>query len=1269
MPVNTGPDNIDFQISEVDLGDTFNTWRDITNLSVYKLNKFRMYEGLSSGSINVTVSSGGTAQFALQDNITTGVSFVAQVVFDDGVTFNGPVTFNAPTFTVNANTVTIDDYNLVLGDTAQASDNKITEAGGGGLYINRGSGRTASWIWNPQQVHGFTGMWLGDGHIGFSGTTSGLYPHMGATLDIHGTGLQLDGGATTEHGLLVSLVNDSLNNKTTNRQIVFSRYSPSGATAFMQVLNGSTYDNAGVSAGTRPFVSIPDGVNKKTVRQTGHSFVVGTPVALAANGLYFAAQANTPDNAEVVGVVSEIRTNEFEITFLGEVFGIGANTTIEQTPLITGTVYYLSPYYAGKVTSSQPTQQNTVHKAVYLATSPTSAIVMPWTGGVLTEPLNLAEATSTAVRINQLNQFKLGDVLRFKPGSTTLSYAYATSGSTTGTYSEGIFVRAQANSTTEAEVAGIVVSVDPVPATGVNRAFNLMMDGFFEFSQGVSATNSGSNSNFVGGRVYFLNSDCAGTTGSFEKASTPCYNNAPPTTPGRVRKPMLYTISPTKGYLFSYRGDVTGLPGISANTPLEDLLIQNLGSCGAVEDLRFGIRNASGSAGGTRVMTFDGTTAGNIRIGPSTFTNNSTGAGATLSVAGSIFAGDDVATSGSVIVASRYGSFPITLNMFGSEYSTGNSVIGYGVRPKNGAAGFVNTSSQSLRRTIIEIGTIGNGSRPGFLFAGFSGGVNGATDGGLGSVVPMTEYFRVEGGFGSVAGTTAYIGGSRRPALVLSSDIGNISGKIAFAEQNGALIGWEINPDGANQPFIVTDRYNDGATAMVIKPHTTAGASGCFVGLGVDAPATKLHVLGEMSTNTSVPGAANRGILLLQGTSTGGRQLQFGISAGTIGAWIEGWSPGLGGAPLTLQPSGSDCNFGGAIGASGDITVVRNATASLSVISTNANSYAQVLLRNSGLSAGGMWIQKSLTGYAGVDSMSIGAIHGSTLGFVTDNTLRMNLVGANLGIGTTTTEVLPTRLNIRFNSGQATLTGQSAFGGLHFIQQSTNDYYVGMTTNATTTSTTTQGGILIQGSGSYGTKIHLNTTDSYASGMKQTVTIDATGAITHSRGNWSSEKYIRANTSTAFASNRWIELSGLLPGYAENQYPVLRTPFENLYFSVNGVYRSYINGGNGTYNVVSDERLKDRIATVSNALDTVCKLRGVEFYWKDPKVSTNKNLGFIAQEVQKVIPEAVHLPEGITHLSLSKDSILPFLVEAIKELKQTVDAQARRISDLEKSSQ
>ena len=710
MPGTTGPDINTFQIPEVQLGDTFNLWRDTTNTGIYKLNKIKVYDGVSSSSIGLTLSSGGTLSVEIADNVNkgitfnyginfeAGVTFDGNVVFQNGVTFNGDVTFNASTFTVNANVVTIDDYAIVLGDTASASDGAIINAGGGGVLINRGTGRTASWLWSPTQRAGVTGYWSSvDSHIAISGKTYGIVPHQADLLPVYGLRLSLEGGSTTDHGFELALSNDGgVAGTTGNRKLQFTRNHPTGSTVFMEVLNGVTY-------GSWPYTSVYAGVNKKIVNQA-NTFAFGEPVYLNGS-VYTSAKADNQVKAEVVGVVSRrIDANNFELTFLGEIFGDFSPITEDGSALIPGSVYYLSPYTAGRITQTVPIAAGQIHKAVMIATSTTSAIVYPFTGGILSSPINIATSSSIGVNIEQLNQFQVGDFVRWLPGSVTLTY-----GATSGTYPEGIYVKAQANNEADAEVAGMIIGVQDIagngPPTGVNGSFSVLMDGFFSgvcLPAYYGSVNSGT--------VYFLNTNCAGTTGSFESKTAP-FSASYPIGSGRIRKPLFMATnsneSSLSGYLFSYRGDQLDLSGISGTIPLESLLIQNLGASGAVEDLRFGVRDGVGTAGGTQVMKLRGSVPGCVEIG---YTATPATKGASLDVRGVIRGGRADSTQGGEIIVGRYAegvnssSYPETLNVFGSQYSSGNSVISYAVRPAGGTVGYESTTAINTYRAALEVG-------------------------------------------------------------------------------------------------------------------------------------------------------------------------------------------------------------------------------------------------------------------------------------------------------------------------------------------------------------------------------------------------------------------------------------------------------------------------------------------------------------------------------------------------------------------------------------
>ena len=91
----------------------------------------------------------------------------------------------------------------------------------------------------------------------------------------------------------------------------------------------------------------------------------------------------------------------------------------------------------------------------------------------------------------------------------------------------------------------------------------------------------------------------------------------------------------------------------------------------------------------------------------------------------------------------------------------------------------------------------------------------------------------------------------------------------------------------------------------------------------------------------------------------------------------------------------------------------------------------------------------------------------------------------------------------------------------------------------------------------------------------------------------------------------------------------------------------------------SDKKLKKNIRDLEGALDKTLKLRGVKFDWKDEN-KANDQLGFIAQEVESVIPEVVKEVQTITkddetHLTVNYPALVPLLTEAIKEQQDQIN--------------
>lgn len=106
-------------------------------------------------------------------------------------------------------------------------------------------------------------------------------------------------------------------------------------------------------------------------------------------------------------------------------------------------------------------------------------------------------------------------------------------------------------------------------------------------------------------------------------------------------------------------------------------------------------------------------------------------------------------------------------------------------------------------------------------------------------------------------------------------------------------------------------------------------------------------------------------------------------------------------------------------------------------------------------------------------------------------------------------------------------------------------------------------------------------------------------------------------------------------------------------------------GGNltasGTVTANSDIKLKKNIKTIENALDKVLNLRGVEF---DRIDSNEHQIGVIAQEIEKIIPEVVHYSKETDTKSVAYGNITAVLIEAIKEQQQTINSLRTEIEEL-----
>ena len=120
--------------------------------------------------------------------------------------------------------------------------------------------------------------------------------------------------------------------------------------------------------------------------------------------------------------------------------------------------------------------------------------------------------------------------------------------------------------------------------------------------------------------------------------------------------------------------------------------------------------------------------------------------------------------------------------------------------------------------------------------------------------------------------------------------------------------------------------------------------------------------------------------------------------------------------------------------------------------------------------------------------------------------------------------------------------------------------------------------------------------------------------------------------------------------------------------SVNGTANK---PGGGSWDVFSDERLKNIKGRFSTGLKAVMQLQPIRFEYKPDNElklkSTGENIGFGAQHLQKIIPEAVNMNQN-GFLTVNNDPILWTMLNAIKEQQQQIEGLKAEVRKLKAKS-
>jgi hypothetical protein len=131
---------------------------------------------------------------------------------------------------------------------------------------------------------------------------------------------------------------------------------------------------------------------------------------------------------------------------------------------------------------------------------------------------------------------------------------------------------------------------------------------------------------------------------------------------------------------------------------------------------------------------------------------------------------------------------------------------------------------------------------------------------------------------------------------------------------------------------------------------------------------------------------------------------------------------------------------------------------------------------------------------------------------------------------------------------------------------------------------------------------------------------------------------------------------------SSSETPLVSGDFETNVFTVNGDVTA------AKFNTTSDAALKKNIVSLTDVIEKLKTLRGVYFDWDLSEnsgllLSEGRQIGVIAQEVEKVYPELVTINDrGYKMVDYTK--LAPVLLEAIKEQQKQIEDQQKEIDEL-----